>query len=285
MKKKKKKERKKRVEQKSNKRLISQFVFFLFFFFPFLHISWVTFEIFPPPHFSLLDFLSLSLSLSLFLSVKWDAGHFSQLLFLQLIPRTDCTGHLNPAALPPGTVDMLHALPVDDDSVTFPPDMHRTTTTTTTTTTLVGLITFILYIHTVVVVVVIGGAHSLRCRQKCAKHKVLHDGELAEDLFFVHEDHALVDFCPVERAADVVEHGAVPAQAGRGLDGVDELDAPEVHVLLAVLAQHVLVVDALWPQVRVRVQLRRPKQERKELVVVQPPHAVRPCRLKVVCRL
>ena len=45
----------------------------------------------------------------------------------------------------------------------------------------------------------------------------------------------------------------MPTQPRGGLDGVDEEDAVEVHVLWGELGEDVVVVDAFGPQVRVRV--------------------------------
>lgn len=74
----------------------------------------------------------------------------------------------------------------------------------------------------------------------------------------------------------------MPAQPRGGFDGVDKRDAAEVHVIVAELGHDVLVVDAFWADVRVRVELRGAEEEGEELVVVEAPDAVGAGRLEVV---
>lgn len=77
----------------------------------------------------------------------------------------------------------------------------------------------------------------------------------------------------------------MPAQLRGGLDGVDEGDATEVHVLRPKLFEDLAVVDAFWAQVWVRVELRSAEVERKVLVVIEAPHAVGAGGLEEVRRL
>lgn len=128
-------------------------------------------------------------------------------------------------------------------------------------------------------------AHLLHRGYQAAEQEVLHHRQLPQDLGHEHLAHALLDLQPVARGADVVEHGAVPAQALDVLDAVDEGHLVEVEVVLGALLEDQRAVDGFGADVPVPQQLRGAEQERQELVVVEPPHAVRAGRLEVVRHL
>jgi hypothetical protein len=85
-------------------------------------------------------------------------------------------------------------------------------------------------------------------RQQRAKERMLHDGQLAQDLCDVHLFHARIDLVPRLDGRNVVEHGRMPAERGR-LDRVYELDAGKVHVGGGKGFEDLGVVDGFWPEV------------------------------------
>jgi len=128
-------------------------------------------------------------------------------------------------------------------------------------------------------------AHSIHCRNQAAKEKVLHHGQLPQHLLDEHLLEASLDLVPALGSADVVEHGRVPAQALDVLDRVDEGHLVEVEEVRSAFLQRQRAVDSLRRDEFVADELAGAEQERQELVVIEPPHAVRPGRLEVVRRL
>ena len=125
-------------------------------------------------------------------------------------------------------------------------------------------------------------AHALCRRDHGAKHEVLHDGELAEDLGDKHAAHAAINLFPGPGRGDVVEHGAVPAQALDRLCAVDEADLAEVKVVAAGLLEGEVLVDGARGDVGVVEELGGAEEEGQELVVVEAPDAVGAGGLEVV---
>ena len=77
----------------------------------------------------------------------------------------------------------------------------------------------------------------------------------------------------------------MPPQPGRRFDRVDEPDAGEVDVLVLELLEDLWRMYRFRAEMRVRVQLRRPEQEREEVVIIEAPDAMRAGRFEVVCCL
>lgn len=125
-------------------------------------------------------------------------------------------------------------------------------------------------------------AHALGGGHHGAKQEMLHDGELAEDLGDKHAAHAAVNLGPRLGGGDVVEHGAVPAQALDRLGAVDKVDLAEVEVIVPGLLERQVLVDGARGDVGVVEELGGAEQERQELVVVEAPDAVGAGGLEVV---
>lgn len=195
----------------------------------------------------------------------------SLLFFLHLLRRADAAGDLDAAAIAPGVglMDMFHSIAHD---------------------------------HAVVVCVFIvvmagmssirgrvtahaGATHAIDRRHQGAKQKMLHDGQLPQNLGHEHATHAGLDLLPRLGGGDVVEHGTVPSQALDVLDAVDEGHLIEIEIVGRVLFQDQGLVNGAGSDVGVVHQLRGPKEEGQELVIVETPDAVRPGRFEVVCRL
>ena len=125
-------------------------------------------------------------------------------------------------------------------------------------------------------------AHSGGGGDEGAEEEVLHDGQLAQDLDGEHAAHAGLDLGPALGAADVVEHGTVPAQALDRLGAVDEGDLAQVHVVGAKLLEGQLLVDGKWGDEGVVEELAGAEEEGEKLVVVEAPDAVGPGGFEVV---
>jgi hypothetical protein len=94
---------------------------------------------------------------------------------------------------------------------------------------------------------------------------------------FTAEMSSSIGECQRSDAVFTCKRGVSTATASqnRRTHGVDELDARKVHVLARVLGDDVCVVDRARADVLVPAELRRAEEERQEMVVVEPPHAVR----------
>ena len=128
-------------------------------------------------------------------------------------------------------------------------------------------------------------AHALGSGDEGAEEKVLHDGQLPQDLCDEHAAHAAVNLGPRLGGGDVVEHGAVPAQALDRLCAVDELDLAEVEEVVAKLLDGEVLVDGARGDEGVVQELGGAEEEGQELVVVEAPDAVGAGGLEVVGHL
>jgi hypothetical protein len=72
------------------------------------------------------------------------------------------------------------------------------------------------------------------------------------------------------------------SHAGTCAHLLDEAHAAQVHVVAGAGVEHLLAVDGARADEGVVDQLRRAPDEGQELVVIQPPHTVRPGRLQPV---
>lgn len=113
---------------------------------------------------------------------------------------------------------------------------------------------------------------------------MLHDRDLPQHLSLIHLKQPGIDLVPIGHAADIIQHGGVLSK-GSFLHLLHERDTREIKVLVREALEYILVVDRLRLHVLVINQLRRPKNEGQEVVVVQAPNPVGPSRLKAVNQL
>ncbi|KAJ6445819.1 putative PWI domain mRNA processing protein [Purpureocillium lavendulum] len=144
---------------------------------------------------------------NVFLNVVQENNRIPLGMLLHLLGRSNATGYLDSAAVAP-------ASPV------------------------VGMLLLVVVADVLLVTLFCSAsvrAHSVRCRYQGAEEEVLHHGQFAEHLGNKHPSHAAVDLAPRLCRRDVVEHGAVPPQSLDRLGAVDEVDLPQIQIVVAEL--------------------------------------------------
>lgn len=241
-----------------------------------------------------LVFMPIFVLLHRIVSIKGNPAQTAGATFAHLTGGAEAAGHADAAAVAPaaGVVDVADAAfvkDVDGGAV------------------VVGLVFGVGVGDGLVGICVVGEGHAGGGGDQGPEEEVLHDGQFAQDLGDEHAAHAALDLAPGPGGGDVVEHGAVPAQAvlggggsgsssftarycrrprnavaGGDLDAVDEADLAEVEVVVAKLLEGQGLVDGARGDEAVVEQLGGAEQKGQELVVVEAPDAVGAGRLEGV---
>ena len=108
-----------------------------------------------------------------------------------------------------------------------------------------------------------------------SEEKVFHDRELVHDLSLVHLHQSPGDFFPGSDSADIIEHGRVFSEMSTALNEPYVLDAVEVHIVLGLCIEYLLVMNAAGWVPFLSAQFRGAEEEGQEVVVVQSPDPMR----------